>query len=456
MSSTKVQKLICKTRRGRGRNAEFYVLHVTPAAHHPTEFHTEGEFTAKQRDNFRSLLYGDFPEVLQPMDSPLVSRQWDHPIETNGPMKRQRLNRLSLAERAELTRQLKHAMNVGLIRPSYREFGSPILFVRKAYGSLRLCSDYRGLNEVTRKDAYPLPRVDITLDELKDANYYTHLDLASGLWHVRVRDQDVHKTVFQTRDGLLEWVAMPFGLCNAPANFQRMMNDILRDFLHKFVTVYLNDVYIFSFTMEEHLEHLRLVLQGFKDEGLKLRLKKCFFALQEMEYLGYTVSASKILVSTKKVEAVVDWLVPTTQKEVRSFVQFCDLYARFIHHFSDLTAPLTDLLRKSQPHKVTPTLACLEAFETLKLRLVSAPCLILPEVSSDATFTVATAASTVGTTTVMLQDQGGRLQPVSYWARKLNPVERGNTYYAYDLEALAVCEADIGGAILKVVLSALS
>jgi hypothetical protein len=155
------------------------------------------------------------------------------------------------------------------------------------------------------------------------------------------------------------------------------MNVMLRDFLHKFVTVYLNDVCIYSRTLEEHIKHLRLVLQRFKEEGLNLRLKKCFFALQEMEYLGYTVSASKISVFTKKVEAIADWPMPTTQ-EVRSFVQSCNFYARFIHHFSDLTAPLTDLLRKSHPQKVTLTPACLEALETLKLRLISAPCLILP------------------------------------------------------------------------------
>jgi hypothetical protein len=197
-------------------------------------------------------------------------------------MRRQRLNILSPAERAELNRQLKDAVEASVIRPSYNDFGSPITFVRKAYGSLRLCIDYRGLNEVTRKDAYPFPRVDDTLDELKDENFYTHLDLASGFWQVRVRDQYVHKTAFQTPNGLMEWVAMPFGLCNAPVTFQRMMNDILRDFLHKIVIVYLDDVCIYSRTMEEHLEHLRLVLQRFK-EGLKLRLKKCFFGLQEME-----------------------------------------------------------------------------------------------------------------------------------------------------------------------------
>jgi hypothetical protein len=234
-------------------------------------------------------------------------------------MRRQRLNRLSPAERAKLHRQLNDAVEAGMIRPSYSEFGSPMLFVRKANGSLRLCIDYRGLNEVTRKDAYPLPRVDDTLDELKDANFYTHLDLAYGFWQIRVRDQDIHKTAFQTHDGLMEWVAVQFGLCNAPATFQRMMNDILRDFLHKFVTVYLDDVCIYSRTQEEHLEHLRLVLQRFKEEGLKLRLKNCFFGLQEMEYMGYIVSAGKLSVSTKKVEAVADWPVPKTQKEVSSF-----------------------------------------------------------------------------------------------------------------------------------------
>jgi hypothetical protein len=149
LSSTKVQKLMRMTRRSRGRHVDFYVIELTSAAEQPTYFHTGEELTAERRDNFRSLLFDDFPELLQPVDSPPVSRQWDHPIETTGPMRRQRLNRLSFAERDELNRQLKDAVAAGLVRPCYNDFGSPILFVRKADGSLRLCIDYRGLNEVT-------------------------------------------------------------------------------------------------------------------------------------------------------------------------------------------------------------------------------------------------------------------------------------------------------------------
>jgi hypothetical protein len=176
-------------------------------------------------------------------------------------MKRQRLKEKSLAKRAELNRQLKDAIEADLVRPKYNKFGSPFLCVRKTDGSLRLCIDYRGLNEVTRKDAYPLPRVDDTLDELKDANFYMHLDLASGFGQVRVRDHDVHKTAFHTLDGLMEWVAMSFGMCNVPATCHGIMNDILPDSLHKFVIVYLDDVRIYNHTLDPHMEHLRLALQ---------------------------------------------------------------------------------------------------------------------------------------------------------------------------------------------------
>jgi hypothetical protein len=212
------------------------VINATPSLGQPAEFHTKEELFTRQRNDFRTLLYGDFPELLQHEGSPHVSRQWNHPIETFVPMKRQRLHRLSYAEHADLNRQLKDAVEATLIRPIRNELDSRIPFVRKAYGSLRLCIpqciDYRGLYKVTCNNANPFSHVDDTADELKDTNFYSHLDLAACLWQVRVREEDVHKTTFQVRAGMMVWVAIPFRLCNVHATFQRMMNKIPRNFLH--------------------------------------------------------------------------------------------------------------------------------------------------------------------------------------------------------------------------------
>jgi hypothetical protein len=237
MSSIKIQKLLRKTRRSRGRKAEFYVIELTSAADQPTEFYIGEELTSDQHHNFRSLLYDDFPELLQPLDSPPLSRQWDHPIETARPMKRQRLNILSSAERTELNRQLKDAVDAGLIRPNYSELGSPILFVRRAHGSLRMCT------VALMKLRVKMPTHFRVLTTHSMSLKTQTCTLISTSPHAYGKFEYVTIiSAFQTSDGLMEWVAMPFGMCNAPATFKRMMNDILRDFINKFVTVYLDDV----------------------------------------------------------------------------------------------------------------------------------------------------------------------------------------------------------------------
>jgi hypothetical protein len=245
-----------------GPNYLVYIVNFATAEQQPSsELHFGDELSDDQRENLRKMVFDDFPELIQPADSPHVSRPRDHPIDITGPMWRRRLNRMSHTKREELNGLVNDVVLARVIRTSCSEFGSPILFVRKADGSLRFCINYRGLNEVTRKDAYPLPRVDDTLDELKDAIFYMHLNLASGLWQVRVRENDVHETAFPTLDGLMEWVAMLFRLCNVALTFLQIMKDNLRNFLHKFVIVYLDDVCIYNRNLEERMEHLRLILQ---------------------------------------------------------------------------------------------------------------------------------------------------------------------------------------------------
>jgi hypothetical protein len=186
MSSTKLQMFMRKqSARAKGWTAKLVTMHLAAAElHPPLEFHLGDEFSDDHRQELWRMFFDNFPELLKPVDSPHASRRWGHPIDTTGQMRRQRLDCLSRARREELNRQLKDVIIARLIRPSCSEFDSPIMFVRKVDGSLRLCIDYRGLNEVTRKDACPLPRVDETLNELNDANLYTHLDLVSGFWPV--------------------------------------------------------------------------------------------------------------------------------------------------------------------------------------------------------------------------------------------------------------------------------
>jgi hypothetical protein len=258
-------------------------------------------------------------------------------------------------------------------------------------------------------------------------------------------DDSIAATAFQglTPNGspcLLEMLVMGFGLCNAPATFTRLMTHVLEPFIHQFVIVYLDDICIYSKTPEEHLDHLRQVLTALRNHKLFIKMVKCFWAKMETDYLGFIVGNGIVRTSPSKVAAVKDWPLPETQKQVKSFVAFCSFYRKFIHHFADCSAPLTDLCRKSLPGRVAHSDATRTAFETLKARMISAHVLLIPKSGQEAEFIVATDASKVGIAGVLLQeDSEGHLRPCAYWARKLKDAE--TRYSAYDKEALAVVEA---------------
>jgi hypothetical protein len=343
------------------------------------------------------------------------------------------------AELEELKKQLNTYLDKGWIRPSTSEYGAPILFARKADGSLRLCVDYRALNAITIKDRGPLPRMDELFDHLHGARYFTSLDLWSGYHQCRIHPDDVHKTAFQTRYGLYEFLVMPFGLTNAPAAFMRLMHTVLKPYLDKFVVVYLDDVLIYSKTEADHITHINAVLSTLASENLRVKISKCSFAQDSTTFLGYRVSAQGLSVDPKKVAAVADWPLPHDITSTRSFLGFTAFYRRFIKDYATLAAPLTDLTKTTVPFPDTLPQAALDAFRNLQSALLSAPVLAIPFTGPTATFILYTDASTVGIGAVLLQDQGSGPQPICYESRKLSPAERG--YAVHELEMLAVVHA---------------
>ena len=369
------------------------------------------------------------------------TRPWDHEIlleEGVSPPAR-KCYRMSPEELKEVRRQLNELLDNGWVRPSNSPFGAPILFVRKKDGSLRMCIDYRELNRQTRKNKYPLPRVDEMFDLLFGARYFSSLDLYSGYHQLRIKEGDEYKTAFKTRYGLFEFTVMPFGLTNAPASFMGMMNELLKDFIDKYVLVYLDDVLVYSTTEREHLVHLRSVFEKFAENGLKLQIAKCHFMLTLLTFLGHQISDKGLRPDPSKVKAVTDWPMPRTLTEIRAFLGFVNFYRRFIPNFSHIAAPLTNLTKTTSPRCGEMTPAAEKAFLVLKEKITSAPTLVIPYTGGDAEFTIVTDASGYAIGMALHQDQGHGLQPVAFEARKLNKHEQN--YPVQERELLAVVEA---------------
>jgi hypothetical protein len=275
----------------------------------------------------------------------------------------------------ELKQQLKALLAGGLIRPSMCPYGAPVLFARKKGGEWRMCIDYRALNKITVKDKFPLPRAEDLFDQLKGAKFFTKIDLKSGYHQIKVRSQDVPKTAFRTPLGAFEWLVMPFGLTNAPATFQRFVNHILQEYLGEFVCVYMDDILIYSNTEEEHIIHVRKVLDILRANKLLAKMSKCDFFAPQVEYLGHIVSAHGVSVDPAKIKAILEWPILRTKTEVRSFLGLANYYRRFIENFSALTAPLSALVHDTAPEHVVWTPALNDTFAKVKHVLTQAPVL---------------------------------------------------------------------------------
>ena len=299
--------------------------------------------------------------------------------------------------------------------PTSRWAAGVVLTRKKNSVKKRFCVDYRGLNRLTIKNQTALPRIDDLLDIFHGARVFSTIDLFSGYWQVPMDPEDVQKTAFTTKFGNYEFLVMPFGLKNAPATFQTLMNTLFHDFINRFMVVYLDDINIYSKTVEEHLLHLTMVLEKLKQAKLKINPDKSVFLKEEIKYLGFVISAEGLKGDPEHERKAMEVKRPQTVKQVRSFLGWCSFYRRFVQNFSKIAQPLYELTHSASSICVwSPNHQ--ESFEILKRKMSTPPILQFPDFNKS--FTLSTDASGMSIGAVLAQDQGKGILPVAYYSKK--------------------------------------
>jgi len=376
----------------------------------------------EERLKFRKMLY-DRQNAFANEEHPLGKTNLvKHDIILTNPSPiKQPPRRVPFHLREETDKEIQSMIEKGVIEPSNSPWASPVVLVRKRDGSLRYCIDYRKVNEVTKKDSFPLPNIDDALNSLKGAQYFSSLDLCSGYWQVELTDRAKEISAFTTgRGGLWQFRVLPFGMTNAPSTFERLMERVLASLQWQIAICYLDDILVFSSTVSEHIDRLGLVLKRLEDARLRLKGKKCHLLQTKVSYLGHVVSGEGIATDPAKVKSVKEWQTPTSVHDVRCFMGLASYYRKFIPEFSEIVRPLSRLTEKNARFLWGQEQE--NAFCLLKERLISAPVLAYPD--PDVPFILDTDASNFGMGAVLSQVQGGQERVISYASKSLSKAER--------------------------------
>jgi len=394
----------------------------------------QGQLLQKLLAEFKDVM----PDQLPPVDLNAPSPGGiEHQIELVPDAKPHAapLRRYSPIEQAVIDEYLVAELTSGRVVESKSPWGAMVLLARKKDGTLRFCADYRVLNNATVKNRYALPLADDCFDKAHGAKYFSKLDLRTGFWQIKVHPNSRSCTAFRTNSGHYEYTVLPMGLCNAPGTFMHVMNSVFREQLGKFVLVFLDDIFVYSRTEAEHLEHLRAVLEVLRKNKLYLKAAKCEWMKEEVEFLGHRIGREGLSVDPHKVDAVRDWPTPTNVSELRSFLGLAGYYRRFLDHYSQVALSLTELTKD----EVEWTWGAEQnaAFEKLKSMLSGAPVLKLADPTLP--YTIHCDASGFAVGACLMQDHGEGLQPVSYISAKMKPAE--TRYAPHEQELLALVHA---------------
>lgn len=361
-----------------------------------------------------------------------------HQIATNDELPvYQRSYRYPHCHREEVCNQIQKMLDDNIIRPSTSPWNSPIWVVPKKIDAAgiqkwRIVVDYRKLNAKTIDDKFPIPNITDILDKLGRSRYFTTLDLASGFHQILMDDKDIQKTAFSTENGHYEYLRMPFGLKNAPATFQRMMNVVLVGLAGVICLVYMDDIIVFSYSLQEHCTNLNKVFEALKKANLKVQLDKSEFLRKEVSFLGHVVNEEGVMPNPEKIEVIRNWPIPKTVKDIKSFLGTLGYYRKFIKDFSRITKPLTQCLRKDEKVEHTPEF--LKSFNKCKEILSSSAILTHPDFES--TFILTTDASKYAIGAVLSQGPIGRDKPIAFASRTLSKSEEN--YSTIEKELLAI------------------